>query len=333
VFFCGAAYEDWADPSVSFGIGGSEEAVVYMSRELAKCNIPVTVYNQCGEMEGDYNGVTYKNFYEFNPKDEFETIIFWRGIPAEVKARTRILWLHDVPMDTVNDSNFKYIDKIFVLSNYHLSLLNEKYRSKAIVTRNGVNIQDVDNYILYGNFRQKNKLIYTSSYDRGLEHLLDMWGEVRKEVPDAQLHIYYGWNTYDKMVRLGYRTADFKERLLPKLKQEGVYEHGRVGQDELTRELLSSDFYVYPSHFEEISCISVLRAQCCGAIPITTDYAALEESNKYGIKVNGKASECREEFKDVLISAMKNDKRDREEMMANKSFAWSEVAKEWLPHL
>jgi tetratricopeptide (TPR) repeat protein/glycosyltransferase involved in cell wall biosynthesis len=332
-FFCGAAYEDWADPSVSFGIGGSEEAVIYMSRELAKLGHQVTVYNQCGEMEGEYTGVTYRNYYEFNPNDEFETIIFWRGVPAEVKARKRIVWLHDVPMDTINDTNFNYVDEIFVLSEYHKSLLNPKYHSKAFVTRNGVNQQDVENLVLYGNFRKKNKLIYTSSYDRGLEHLLDMWADVKKEVPDAELHVFYGWNTYDKMVKLGYRTADFKERLLPKLKQEGVVDHGRVGQDELTRELLTSDFYVYPSHFEEISCISVLRAQLCGAIPITTDYAALAESNKFGIKVEGKANECKDKFKDVLISALKSEKRNREEMMANKSFAWSEVCREWLPHL
>lgn len=40
--------------------------------------------------------------------------------------------------------------------------------------------------------------MYCSSYDRGLEHLLKMWPEVKKQVPEAELHVFYGWQLFEK---------------------------------------------------------------------------------------------------------------------------------------
>jgi len=49
--------------------------------------------------------------------------------------------------------------------------------------------------------RHKHWVIYTSSYDRGLEHLLKMWPDVKKAVPDAELHIFYGWIYLSAFIR------------------------------------------------------------------------------------------------------------------------------------
>lgn len=331
VLFCGMSYEDWADPSVHLGIGGSEEAVVYMSRELARLGKKVTVYNQCGDLSGEWNGVTYKNFFEFNPKDKFDTIIFWRQIPFNVKANNRIVWMHDVPVGTFTKDNENWYDKVFVLSDFHKSLVEQFVdKSKIVVTRNGINLEDT-----FGTNRQPKRCIYTSSYDRGLEHLLDIWQDVRKECQEAELHIFYGWNTYDKMVAMGYRTTDFKDKLVAKLNQPGVFEHGRVGHQELAEEFSRADFYVYPSHFEEISCISAMKAQAYGAIPITTDYAALKETVKYGFKVEGRGGEAIEAYKQKLIDCLGNDYTAMRDVMLKEKdqWLWSKVAEEWLTHL
>ena len=45
VIYCGSSWEDWSDPSIITGLGGSEEAVVYVSRELTKLGYEVTVFN------------------------------------------------------------------------------------------------------------------------------------------------------------------------------------------------------------------------------------------------------------------------------------------------
>jgi len=48
-YFCGKGYEPWGANTLDKGMGGSEEAVVYLSREMAKLGYHVTVYNECDE--------------------------------------------------------------------------------------------------------------------------------------------------------------------------------------------------------------------------------------------------------------------------------------------
>jgi tetratricopeptide (TPR) repeat protein len=49
VILCGKGYEEWGPHTLDKGMGGSEEAVIYLSREMAKLGYEVTVY---GEVEG-----------------------------------------------------------------------------------------------------------------------------------------------------------------------------------------------------------------------------------------------------------------------------------------
>lgn len=117
VFFCGQATETWGPDTLDKGMGGSEEAVVYLSRELAKIGWKVTVYNEREEeyvdrlygietksYEKDFSDerkfpykrgdqtinrdykkqslqsvrVTYKPWTLFNPWDEFDVFVAWR---------------------------------------------------------------------------------------------------------------------------------------------------------------------------------------------------------------------------------------------------------------
>jgi len=63
-------------------------------------------------------------------------------------------------------------------------------------------LKDID--LIEGVVRQQNRIIYASSYDRGLESVLRNWKEVKTAVPNAELHIFYGWNTYDRYMKDGY---------------------------------------------------------------------------------------------------------------------------------
>lgn len=185
--------------------------------------------------------------------------------------------------------------------------------------------------------RDPHRIIYTSSYDRGLINLLLMWDKIREEVPDATLHIFYGWNTYDSMVAKGARSPEFKQMMVKAMNKPGIVDHGRIGQKQLAKEVAKSGIYAYPSFFEEISCISAMRAQCAGAIPVTTDYAALAETNKYGIKVPGKAGENNDTYVKELISLLKDENRQkemREKMVKNRDiFSWERVARQWQKEL
>lgn len=336
VIFCAATPEDWAPPSTITGIGGSEEAVIYLSKELVKQGMEVTVYNQCGDFAGTYDGVVYKNFHEINFRDEFNYFISWRFNlfrQVKIKAKKNILWLHDIPIGLDKD-NAAAFDKVVVLSQFHKSLLPKNVREDQIfVSANGINIPDFTG----SQIRNPKRMIYTSSYDRGVEHLLKMWPEIRKEVPDAELHLFYGWNTFNQMLKSGAVHPEFKEYMTQLIKQDGVTDHGRVGHRQLIKEFQKSGLWVYPCHFEEISCISAMKAQSCGCVPVCTDYAALSETVKEGIIINGKGGFINEEYKKALIEILKNEKRQeeiREKVLDHKEeFSWSLVAQQWINEL
>jgi glycosyltransferase involved in cell wall biosynthesis len=336
VIYCGPAWEDWAAPSVLTGIGGSEEAVVYLSKELNNLGYKVTVYCSCGLFAGVYGNVEYKEYFEFNPRDSFNILIAWRHniFVGDINARRKLIWLHDVPSpDMFPRETLNKFDKVIVLSEFHKSLLPEWLPAdKVLVSSNGINRDDFKSELLA---RNPKRMIYTSSYDRGIIHLLKMWPDIKKEVPEAELHLFYGWNTYDSMVLKGARTPEFKNMMVKAMSQDGVFEHGRVGHKQLIKEFYKSGVYVYPSHFEEISCISAMKAQSCKCIPVTTNYAALAETVKYGIKIEGKAGEEKVDrlFKESLINILKDSNKQesiRKEMIGcEDNFSWARVAKQW----
>jgi len=335
VIYCGSSWEDWSPASVIKGIGGSEEAVIYISKELAKLGWHVTVYNQCGENAGIYDGVEYKNYFEFNPNDTFNIVISWRNNifeNAKLTLRKAIVWLHDVPC-LKDFKGFKHsLDNIVVLSQYHRNMFPKEFSDKLMyVSSNGINTEDFSPSLLT---RNPHRIIYTSSYDRGIEHLLLMWKDIRAAVPDAELHLFYGWNTYDKMMAAGTRPKEYRQYMTKLMSQEGVFEHGRIGHKKLVKEFQKSGVWAYPSDFEEISCISAMKAQACGCVPVCTDYAALAETVKGGVKINGKMGEGTTNvlFKEALIKVLKDQnyqEKLRKELPDKKVFSWEYVAKKW----
>lgn len=180
------------------------------------------------------------------------------------------------------------------------------------------------------------KVIWTSSYDRGLEHLLKVWPDVVKEVPDAELHIYYGWMLFDKFFKDNPERMAWKAKIETMMMAKGVTHHGRVSQPEILKRMEECGVWAYPTHFGEISCITAMKAQALGCIPVVVDYAALETTVQYGVKVHGDVYDPKilEEFKTELIDMLKDEKKQekiRKEMIpwAKEWYTWERVAKQW----
>lgn len=178
------------------------------------------------------------------------------------------------------------------------------------------------------------KVIYISSYDRGLETLLNMWPSIRQKVPDATLDIFYGFNSFDAVHKQNPDMMKWKWTIIRKLhelKSEGVTEHGRVSHTELAQELKKHKVWAYPTSFNEIHCISALKAQEAGCIPVTTGCYALAETvvnNKYTVKCEdidtntGKQSE----FIDAVVKALLDNEMIVEPV---PNASWEAVAKQW----
>ncbi len=214
------------------GAGGSEEAVVFMSREMSKLGWHVEVYADPlpSEMGDDGYGVMWYSHTLYDIREERGPDVFvaWRyhvSLPLGINAKARYLWLQDVHnrMHTVyTDRLVDSIAGIFSLSEFHtraLSLYAHAQR-KAMVTPNGL---DAKYFVpradtganaqrgseeLVGGENEKTpvnlRFIYASAPNRGLELILDWWSYIVEGIRRASdgkfaeftptLNVYYGFS-------------------------------------------------------------------------------------------------------------------------------------------
>lgn len=249
---------NWGPSGLEKGIGGSEEAVIRISRELAKLGYKVTVYGTPGEEAGMDGDVEYRHYWDFNRKDEFDIFISWRNpefFEEPVKARKSYLWLHDV-MDTeeFTDTRLKNIDRIIFVSQYHRDLYPFISEDKCFVSGNGISPEEFE--ALDGKIeRDPHKVIYMSSHVRGLEMVYKVWPDVIKEIPDASLDIYYGWGSYVAVNKDNPERMQWKE-YMEKLANDlpNVTDHGKVGHQTINEEIFRSGVWAYPCPFPEVYC-------------------------------------------------------------------------------
>lgn len=183
------------------------------------------------------------------------------------------------------------------------------------------------------------KLFYGSSYDRGLQHLLNMWSDIKEAIPSATLDICYGWDLFLKAYSNNPERMAWKKRMDELMSQDGIVHHGRLGKKELSEVRSRCGIWAYPTHFEEIHCITALECQLDGLVPVVINLAALDETVQSGIKIDGDIAmqETSELFKKSLIDMMKDEKRWKEESEKAIKFAkkhtWNIVAKKWIKYL
>ena len=142
--WCGAGWEKWSPKSIAKGIGGSEEAVIYLSKELAKLGWRVTVYADPQDEQGNYEGVNYVPYYSVNWQDTFNILVSWRQVglfDMPIKAKKTYLWNHDLQNAMeYNDSRVSKINKVMFLSKFHRANVPALPEEKVMYTANGINI-------------------------------------------------------------------------------------------------------------------------------------------------------------------------------------------------
>lgn len=144
VIWCGPGWEKWSPKNASKGIGGSEEAVIYLSKELAKLGWDVTVYADPQDEAGDYDGVHFRPYTECNWQDNFNIFISWRQIglfDRNINAKKTYLWNHDIQIaGEYTDERVAKIDKIIFLSKWHRDNVPHLPEDKIMYSANGLNI-------------------------------------------------------------------------------------------------------------------------------------------------------------------------------------------------
>ncbi len=328
-------------------LGGSESALVYMARELARLGCEVTVFNSC-RGAGTCDGVRYmpaSEFAAFAASQEIDVFISQRYLEpfsADLRCRAKIYWVqdaHDQPFvqGLHNPATTARIDRIFTISEWQTRIFQSEFglpRSIFYVTRNGFR---PDAFERNGRPRNPYKLVYASTPFRGLDVLLDIFPEIRKAVPEAELHLFtsmavYGMDKSEDEARYG--------ELYARARQPGVRLRGSVSQADLARELGECALMLYPNHFPETSCIAAIEAQAAGVPVVTSQLGALPETvadGETGICIEGDArsAEYRQAFVESAINLLidpdrlaKMSRAARER--AFERYPWSRIAEEWL---
>lgn len=182
---------------------------------------------------------------------------------------------------------------------------------------------------------RQHRVFWGSSYDRGLDILLFMWPDVMKQYPDAELHICYGWNLFDKANSNNPERMQWKASVESMMNQPGVIHHGRIGKKELARVRKACGVWAYPTYFTEINCITALEAQHDGLVPVTMDYAALSETVGSGYKIEGdiRTIDVQEKFLEALLTVMGDtaiwEKESTKASEFAKNYTWDKIALKW----
>jgi len=313
--YVGQGLEYWSPDKIKKqGEGGSETAAAWVSRALCAKGSRVLLYAMDNQV---WDGVVYRHFGRFNPASPACDLFISSRVPevfnAEIPAKQKWLWMHDIHCgNRLTPEVASQLDAIIVLSQWHAEHIkrvypflkdcevidfdkNEKtyeddwtagkfyedltcYKlPKIAIIGDGIDTSRFAELDLTQ--KVKNRFVWLSSPDRGLEYVLQGWAKIKEALPDATLKIFYGWNYFDSTLFIK-EQRELKEHLKELIKQDGVEWCNRIGQDQLAIELGQADFLVYPPphEFRETYGIAFLEAQAAGVVCFYRQNGSLGET-------------------------------------------------------
>lgn len=318
-------------------LGGSETALVQMAKCLKeKTGRNVKVFNMRDKPLVAESGVEYLPASELNAylsKNRPSVNIAWRHNIKVTNAPT-YLWCHDLITPGVEtQQNF---DKILCLSEFHKNYvqgLQGVPEEKIIVTRNGIT---PSKFHFFKPAKNPNKIVWLSSPDRGLERAMLVMDEVRKEFPDAELHVYYG---IEGLKNYGPVMSALADRLKGMMDaRPWVVYHGFTEQSKMYREVSDAVIWLHPNNFIETYAITAIECLSNGIFPVVRRLGALAntlaeaEKNRQAILLDY-AWEDPEAIKlhaNATCRALLNRQWENLKGYNVNQHDWSSVADEWI---
>lgn len=347
VFYTGYHHCPWNGETDS--LGGSETAVINIAKRMAKAGHEVSVVGET-VVRSLIDGVYYMSTEDFHEsrKTSMTPIDVLIGVNyihfmlevGYVNAKQNIFWAHNpehFPFykgEVLEDNGDWIYDEydistVVCVSQWQADVMSDKYPSiapKIRVIGNGINT--ASEYPEDDIKITKNRFIYTSAADRGLDEVLELWPAIKSKYTDAELVV----------CTPSYAMGDFSERVRL-MELLGVTIKGNLSKKELYREMVASDFWLYPTKYDETFCITALEMMYGSCIPITTDSANM----KYIVPPErGFITPCDLEGQEFLQHVMDNvdkavnmtEEEKYELREKNWDFAqdetWYERAKDWL---
>lgn len=296
-------------------LGGSESAVVYLARALARKGHTVTVVTH--GMPAVFDGVNYVTNEALGSlmSQRHDVIVSSRWLEIlkyQWQVGARVFWSHDMP----HVSGLIPADRGVFLTEFHAQSWGISEPNWVRIIGNGV---DMSLFIGPDVERDPNKLVWTSNPDRGLPIATKIFQEIRQSWPDLELHVYgrssvYGWG------------PETEAPYLPRPQHmENVFIHEALNKAALAIALREAWAWFYPTYWPETYCIAALEAQAAGTPCVSVPFGGLNETVQGGV--------LQYDFKNA-ISQLRNSSKWQKESQAGFEFArtrdYGIVADEWL---
>ena len=335
LIYSGFSTEQWNYTySLENALGGSETAVISIAHNFPK-NYNVYVLGDVKNEEVD--NVTYVHLYNggklFNEKC-FNTIIvsryvaFYEMFKMACYYRSYV-WAHDTNLihygcelsstEIVKKHNER-INGCICLTEWHKQLFGEKYpemKDKITLINNGIPLEKISTIE-----KQKNKFVYTSCTERGLERVVNLWSNILELAPDAKLYI----SSYNKFPKN--KEEEELETIMKKY-PESIIHMGKLSKPQLYELIGSAEYWFYPTNWPETSCITAMEMLASKVICIYYPFAGLIDTmNGQGIKTSY-GNEI-EDIKNIMFDEKrKNELRENGYKYINSTCSWRKRLDKW----
>ena len=340
---------------------GSELCTRNIAEQLAKNNYDVHIFSSGNNQISTYNDVTYHNTFtytNFQRNNIIDILVISRYINFFIYnvpiAKKVIFWSHDTTVQpsfmglSLNDNGAQFtlnilhhIDKYVALTPTHKNFIVNNYFGQIRYLTG----EEQEKFVVIGNglipeyfseqpkiTKIKNRFIYSSNPDRGLDVTLDLIQKIHAVKESVTLHVFY---------------SKLPENLAKRIStMPYVTFHGKVTQKELAVEMMKSEFWLYPPHFYETYCMTAIECQMAGVIPIVRKYGGLVDVvGDRGINLELKEWKTAEEmtrnlsiFSNTLVEMtlkLMDDEAEKERLRKmGIEFAsrqrYSEIVKKWI---
>ncbi len=332
LFYTGYSNEPWNYTySLTNALGGSETAVAYITQYFNK---DYTIY-VCGgvkeETIGNVKYVPLDKIPELVRTTPFKAAVISRYIAFleqyNFSAHKVIIWAHDTHLLpygcslSSEDIIRKYkdnIDHVVCLTQWHKELFQSQYpeiKDKIEIINNGLK-EDLFNA---ETLKTKNQFVYTSCSERGLNRLLELWDSILEKLPDATLKIA-SYGPFPK------NEEDMQMDKIIKSHPNSIQHLGKLGSKELYELLCTSEYWLYPTCWQETSCITALEMLRCGVICIYYPLAGLP----FTMNGNGFQTSHGEELNTILTLT---DEQKQNSIKSGKEYAttctWKNRSSVW----
>lgn len=339
-------------------LGGSESAAYYIAKELSARGHRVSLFTNEQE-EGYFDGVKYiwagkltqqqplgERFHVYAENTPCDVLLMQRQPGAFIhrfQAKINVVWLHDLALYHQKPgivAGLWNVDAVFCVSEFHKKQLCEVYglNPEIVYTvTNGVDLSLFEGKIEFfpkPDMDDRKGLLYSSRPERGLDHLLRPGAIMdRLHDIDPRFHLYVC--SYDNRPP---HLEDFYQMLYDRASQmPNVTLLGSLTKKQLADMMRQCVAHVYPTEFEEVSCITAMEAMAAGLPFISSEYGALPETCKGSGSIliplkDGFADEDRFVLEINKILSSKSYNLFDAQLISAKKYTWSNSAKLFEKH-